>query len=438
MCTNPITIIKKAPSGFNSPYKDIRLHVGTALPPGVQPFSTFKATVPCGKCIECLKRRQNDLAARCAREALSKGSMSFVTLTYDNNTLPLSVRFRVIDKESGEIFQDSVPMPLVRQEKDFLDKDYVQSVRGALIKIPASGAPRYFVQDLNFPEDMTENYLYQAVVSPSLNRRDVRLWIKRCRVNYKREFGKDLPEFSYVIVGEYGPKTCRPHYHVAFFGLDKKVVSWFCSQWQYGFTNMKFVNAVNDDGTPGYVLASKYIGKYMVKGRFECQSVTDCIAEKPRLCLSQGLGIELPQRIIDYYRAYDILGKYDIETLRFEGTRKLVTEQDLQKLIPEIQKRASITIAGYKFVLPLNIQKKIWYVKDKGSYRASAFRRAYSYAVSFDPVQHLYERLQNQGLSAEKIRDSVLDFIESDKTSRLVQDSFNQQDFLKEYYSSVF
>ena len=71
--------------------------------------------VPCGKCTECLKRRQNDLATRAMREAAKRGSMHFLTLTYDNQYLPLQVRLERVDKESGEIFHD---MP-AREDTDY-------------------------------------------------------------------------------------------------------------------------------------------------------------------------------------------------------------------------------------------------------------------------------------------------------------------------------
>lgn len=54
-------------------------------------------TVPCGKCEECLKQRQNDFMIRSFNELLlHKGT--FFTFTYRNDKLPC-----VLDKDSGEV-----------------------------------------------------------------------------------------------------------------------------------------------------------------------------------------------------------------------------------------------------------------------------------------------------------------------------------------------
>lgn len=50
--------------------------------------------------------RQSDLAARCAAEARKRGSMAFLTLTYSNETVPISVLLQKIDKFTGEIISD--------------------------------------------------------------------------------------------------------------------------------------------------------------------------------------------------------------------------------------------------------------------------------------------------------------------------------------------
>ena len=60
-------------------------------------YKYLKNMVPCGKCSQCLGKRQSDLAARCAAEARSKGSMCFVTLTYDNE---IYMRGGVINERS--------------------------------------------------------------------------------------------------------------------------------------------------------------------------------------------------------------------------------------------------------------------------------------------------------------------------------------------------
>ena len=43
---------------------------------------------PCGKCVECLKRRQNDWKLRIVHESQYWSKLYFFTLTYNNDSLP--------------------------------------------------------------------------------------------------------------------------------------------------------------------------------------------------------------------------------------------------------------------------------------------------------------------------------------------------------------
>ena len=53
--------------------------------------------VPCGKCIECLNKKQNEWFTRLYSEALMHSSFIFFTLTYSDKHLPL-----IVDSQTGE------------------------------------------------------------------------------------------------------------------------------------------------------------------------------------------------------------------------------------------------------------------------------------------------------------------------------------------------
>lgn len=61
--------------------------------------------VPCGKCPPCLKRRVNDWVFRLLQEEKRSISSHFITLTYDNYSVPLTHNgFMTLDKRDLQLF----------------------------------------------------------------------------------------------------------------------------------------------------------------------------------------------------------------------------------------------------------------------------------------------------------------------------------------------
>lgn len=108
--------------------------------------------------------------------------------------------------------------------------------------------------------------------------------IKRFRTAYKRKYGKDVP-FRYFLTSEYGPRTCRPHYHMIVFGLLRVDLLQFIQDWQsrYGFVHAKDVK-----GT--CVKVARYVAKYCSKGVFENPHVASGIVLPTFHLMSKGVG----------------------------------------------------------------------------------------------------------------------------------------------------
>lgn len=303
------------------------------------------APIPCGKCINCLKNKQNAMVSRCLAESSKRGTFSFVTLTYDDDHLPIAQSLWRASKDTGEC-------ELVHKGEvvsSSRDKLFRFGDRNKLIKMACSPQPRYLDKVITGFED--DEYVYFSRLTPSLYRKDFQLWLKRCRVAYERATGKHL-DFSYVIVGEMGPRTCRPHYHCAFFGLNPDQVHFFAERWNLGFTDVKHVNSVNPDGTDGFAIASRYIGKYMSKGKFDCPSVLDKSAVKPRVCQSIGIGRNLIDWLKNRVYCFDMYGKYDIDTMFCPSLGRCFTDSEIESIVKEVPKRLSYD-SSYGFTLPI-------------------------------------------------------------------------------------
>lgn len=105
-----------------------------------------RISVPCGKCPECLQKKRSSWTFRLLAELRASESAYFVTLTYNDETLP----------PDGE-----------------------------------------------------------------LSKRDCQLFIKRLRQQQHKLKGSQI---RYYLVGEYGEKSGRPHYHMILFNLKRSLL----------------------------------------------------------------------------------------------------------------------------------------------------------------------------------------------------------------------
>lgn len=129
MCTSPVCISKRSSVRFDSctslrVERGDKLYTYAKLRGHSDDYYYSKCLVPCGKCADCLSKRQSDLAARCAAEARKRGSMGFLTLTYSDNFLPIAVLLRKVDKSTGEILADESLHQLDRPKKVSRTKVY--------------------------------------------------------------------------------------------------------------------------------------------------------------------------------------------------------------------------------------------------------------------------------------------------------------------------
>lgn len=301
---------------------------------------------PCGKCPDCTKARQNDIAVRAGYESMNYSHISFCRLSYKDLTLPLSaVPYLVLP--DGTKVQDG---PRFMLEGDFLNR-----MREEMSLVPNSvilGKSRYIHFDVPGSADVDcPGSKHEYIITPSVDIRDPRLWLKNCRVAYKRQFGKDLPDFKYLMCAEYGSRYTRPHYHYLFLGLSPDIVDWMLARWEarYGLTNRKTVRNSPKDK---FRVAS-YISKYMAKGEFEAPAVTAGIAVKGRYCASRCLGKSYIQDKQSYFLAFDLFGAYDLDTLRYVRDNSLMSDAEVNMVVKSIIDRMSIQVPGFDFRFPL-------------------------------------------------------------------------------------
>lgn len=344
----------------------------------------YLTQVPCNQCPECLRKKQNDFAYRCRIEADKYASMALVTLTYKDEKLPFFGTLLVTSKETGEVYADRSNFRLSVSDLFLFDigyKDLVNEFKA----FPKSRTPFSKIVDLTKPKALareffnldTAHYEYQLLITPSIDRKEVRDYLKRERERYFRAHNERLPKFSYYAVGEYGSKTCRPHYHLIICGLNASQLAELFSEWDktIGHVDTRVVNAINQDGSDGFMKAAYYVGKYVSKGFFDNVMCFEGFAQKGRLFGSKDFGV--PSGIkyssdtrnmhasstMQYFRADD-LGQCDDMDLPI----KLASDPAaFRHYADEVRKRSVFHVNGYTLQLPNIVKRRLFYVKKKDS-----------------------------------------------------------------------
>lgn len=370
MCTRPITI--SIPASYSDRMRGV--------------FEPSQIQVPCGKCCECMKKKQNSIRFRVLNEAHKRGSMHFVTLTYNNDTLPIGTSLWSIDRESGELSlfgQHCIPSHVPSYVRDFINHDFASihasKMRSMFVRHPFS--------------DFDSHYDYYLCYAPCHNYNDVKKCFKLARKYYQLLYSK-VADFTYLVVPEFGEHfTRRPHFHICLFGCPDEFVKLFSDIWSKGlyrvnavgrkakdfpkdyfchcipsiypkiwfrevfrlrgFTDVRKIAALNVDGTSGYMLTANYVGKYVGKGVFEDSLIKDGFITIPRIGISRHFG-ELPESLVRWHLCQDIFGDYDDQTL------KGLSEDTITKITKAVAGRLYHSFSSFDYALPIQFKRQIF------------------------------------------------------------------------------
>lgn len=229
---------------------------------------TKVVTFPCGKCVECVAKYQNDWKFRLYDEYKRWPYAYFCTITYDNDNIPVVS----VDLENRE------------KERQFIShflQEHINEFKN-----------RYMYNNDNFYDYLFANCVDQSIDVPVCCKKDIQNYIKRIREQYFNDFGSRL-NMKYFICSEYGPNTFRPHYHAIFY-TDQCSPEYFLSllstKWTFGNVQGAHRITVNV-GDKDEMACFAYVAKYCCKpSQFESPYVTTKIAVKPFRMISKGIG----------------------------------------------------------------------------------------------------------------------------------------------------
>lgn len=214
-------------------------------------YTGARIAVDCGQCDYCIHKRAKKASMRVKTAGSAFKYSYFVTLTYDNEHVPL-FNCKVLHSEyedavgiSGDIhfgheFHQYIPVSEYKcDDNSMLRHIFFEQVQGTVpfdreIKEYTPVKDNWFlsmdairsfihktqsVDKTDYPA--SEQYGCDNLI-PFLNYVDVQNYIKRLRKHLFQKLGS-YESLHFYAVGEYGPVHFRPHYHLLLFTNSDKV-----------------------------------------------------------------------------------------------------------------------------------------------------------------------------------------------------------------------
>ena len=214
-------------------------------------YTGARIAVDCGRCDYCIHKRAKKASMRVKTAGSAFKYSYFVTLTYDNEHIPL-MNCRVLHSDyedtlgiSGDIHFGDEHHQYIPVSEDKCDDNsmlrhiFFEQVQGTVpfdreIKeyVPVKDnwflsmdAIRSFVSKTQAVDKtdypVSEQYGRDNLI-PFLNYVDVQNYIKRLRKHLFQQLGS-YETLHFYAVGEYGPVHFRPHYHLLLFTNSEEV-----------------------------------------------------------------------------------------------------------------------------------------------------------------------------------------------------------------------
>lgn len=180
--------------------------------------------VGCGSCPACQELKRNSLSNRLALEEHRSKYCSFVTLTYDEASLPIVDVSRLFSAFDGEVvdlqqnydFNEDFSTPTVVNTEELRNSVILYNKHRAFYKA-------------NF--SVNRNVTYEDNQVAVLVNRHLQLFIKRFRKYVSTNYNEKI---RYYAIGEYGTQSLRPHWHILFFYSSSQLARDFENVQQFG------------------------------------------------------------------------------------------------------------------------------------------------------------------------------------------------------------
>ena len=292
-------------------------------------YTGARIAVDCGQCDYCIHKKAKKASMRVKTAGSAFKYSYFVTLTYDNEHIPL-MACKVLhsdyedalgisgDLHFGHEYHKYIPVSEYQcDDNSILRHIFFTQVQGTVpfdreVKeyVPVKDnwflsmdAIRSFIQKTQ----SVDNSVYPAAeqyglgnLIPFLNYVDVQNYIKRLRKHLKTALGS-YETLHFYAVGEYGPVHFRPHYHILLFTnseqISKVLRQCHDKSWKLGRSDFQLARGG----------ASSYVASYVNSLSSAPLLYRSCRAFKPRQRASLGFFEkgEVFEEVEDVYHAIE-------------------------------------------------------------------------------------------------------------------------------------
>ena len=273
-------------------------------------YNGARIAVDCGQCDYCIHKKAQKASMRVKTAGSAFKYSYFVTLTYDNEHIPL-MACKVLhndyddvigisgDTHFGHEYHKYIPVSEYRCDDDsvlrhiFFEqvqgtvpfdreiKEYVPIKDNWFLSMAAIRSFIYKTQSVDKTDYPASEQYGRDNLIPFLNYADVQNYIKRLRKYLYKQLGS-YETLHFYAVGEYGPVHFRPHYHILLFTNSEEVaeVLRYChdKSWKFGRSDFQIARGG----------ASSYVSSYINSLSSAPLLYRSCRAFKPRSRASLG------------------------------------------------------------------------------------------------------------------------------------------------------
>lgn len=273
-------------------------------------YTGARIAVDCGQCDYCIHKRAQKASMRVKTAGSAFKYSYFVTLTYDNEHVPL-MYCKVLHSDyedaigiSGDIhfgheYHKYIPVSEYQcDDNSALRHIFFEQVQGTVpfdreikeytpikdnwfLSMDAIRSFIYKTQSVDKTDYPASEQYGRDNLIPFLNYADIQNYIKRLRKYLYKQLGS-YETLHFYAVGEYGPVHFRPHYHILLFTNSEEVskVLRYChdKSWKFGRSDFQIARGG----------ASSYVSSYVNSLSSAPLLYRSCRAFKPRSRASLG------------------------------------------------------------------------------------------------------------------------------------------------------